>query len=61
MIQVLVDEWLAMLAYCNDKAAFDQKTFKMKLENVTYKYKRLDYSDQGEFTHLVAEQLRAPQ
>lgn len=58
MLNSLVDEWFSLLAYCNDRQNFDQKTFKMKQENITYKYKRLDYSGQGEFTHLISEALK---
>lgn len=48
MIEWFVTEWLALVAYCNDRAAFDQATFKTRSETYARRWSRLSMADQGE-------------
>lgn len=57
MIEELVKEWFVILAYCDDKANFDAKFFKMKHDNWASRYKRMSLIEQGEVNHFIAERL----
>lgn len=55
MIEYLVDEYFKLVDYSKDKENFDLEHFKMIHDNLASKYKKLDDTQQGEYTHLVVE------
>lgn len=57
MLEKLVSDWFSLLNYSKDKTNFDDEVFKTKHDSIAYKYKKLNYEQQGEFTHLIHEQL----
>ena len=53
MVKELVRDWFALLDYCKDRVNFDEGKFKIMHDALANKYKRLDYVQQGEYTHEI--------
>ncbi len=56
MVKQLIDEYFSLLEYCSS-SEFDLNMFKIKHDNLTYQYKKLDYQQQGEYTYLINESI----
>lgn len=49
---ILYDIWREISEYCN-REDFDSKVFKKLIDNFNSQYRKINYSEQGEFHYMV--------